>query len=815
MTDPDATPAHEAPDERSSLGRELAERQRPLRARRAPLVGASLASRPGTLGRRTFDFSVAAGLSLSSRRAMGLATPDLGVAGLPVAPPAEWDESHFEPVVPRTGNATLDHIIATQMRTAAAKKRPTARRGLRAATARHSTRVGRDTAPGASARRLRPQVAPMSRDLEIQRLVSGEGPDTRPRAPRSGPSFSGSSSPRTPRSRPGREARGRLGRPAPWREESAHQAAPAVSVADPVQVAAALAAGIAGIGGADHGASGLHLPRRLASLPPSIHAPRHDPAAAAAAPAPAARMAARSAAVVESAPVGSGGLMPPVVDVTEPAVAGGSPSGEPVLATLLRGTPPALALSSPPRRAFSPAPAPTVALPGGGAASPASLGALLAADLPVGGSRPLGLGTVAAVTTPGAAPRHATGVPGGPAPAATPPGRPQRSSATGAAGLPSSVSSPGAPVASPGLARTVAASGSAMSAASAPSASSSSSPASASVPPALAATAGSVPISSAASPRAPRAVRTLPDLGSPAASIPAGPGSGGTASRRAPLTAAPRPDEGVGHVRAPGEPHGTPSTPDLPVSPPAVVPSDPAEQFTRVLEEHAPPTARPLPKRFEPIARAILTRPERVRISTDRASRAALSAVGKAAATSGEVVHLARPLDASSASIDVLAHELTHVAHPSPAVRFYGDDRHTNEERLANQIGEVMAKAPVGTPPVSPPPGQAEAGRQGAGGGNGAGSSSRQGGAALPPPPSGRHQGGVGASSPAAPAAPAGVLDPTADRGAAGGAGLQGGAAEPPTAAAAGIDIDRLLDALEARVIRELERRGRRWPRPI
>ncbi|MFP3907169.1 MAG: DUF4157 domain-containing protein [Acidimicrobiales bacterium] len=226
------------------------------------------------------------------------------------------------------------------------------------------------------------------------------------------------------------------------------------------------------------------------------------------------------------------------------------------------------------------------------------------------------------------------------------------------------------------------------------------------------------------------------------------------------------------------------------------------------------------------MARAIVARPDRVRVSTDDASRRALASVGKLAATAGDVVHLARPLDETPRSVDILAHELTHVANPSPLVRFYDDRRGGAEERLADKVGEVMAKAPVGSPPASPPaaggsgaggsgPGSGAAGANGSGGGA-AGASGGGGGG---------DSGGAGGSSPSS-GSPAGTLFPSAgagggsgaepngSRGRRGGGGTGRGGAGPD-APAPQIDIDRLLDALEARVIRELERRGRRWPRAM
>ena len=351
-----------------------------------------------------------------------------------------------------------------------------------------------------------------------------------------------------------------------------------------------------------------------------------------------------------------------------------------------------------------------------------------------------------------------------------------------------------------------------------------------------------------------RSVRNLPDLGSVApTSLAFGP-SGTTPARPAsdrPSTGlpsaspgiAPTPPTGAGLPRSsasPGMSVPAPATParDAPVAPPAVVPADPGERFERVLGDHRGPAPERLPRRFAPMAKALVARPDRVRVSTGDASRKALASVGKKAATAGDVVHLARPLDSRPESVDILAHELTHVAHPSPLVRFFDDDRSSKEEALAREVGEIMAKAPVGSPPATPSPlqGGGSAGGQGAtpAGGSGGAQGLSRGSAGQGAAGNGQGVGsgfgqgqgaGGGFAQGGSPAgAPPGLLPPVAGQGwtAPGGSGQGAGAGLAgiiPSAAGAApattIDIDRLLDALEARVLRELERRGRRWPRPM
>jgi hypothetical protein len=134
-------------------------------------------------------------------------------------------------------------------------------------------------------------------------------------------------------------------------------------------------------------------------------------------------------------------------------------------------------------------------------------------------------------------------------------------------------------------------------------------------------------------------------------------------------------------------------TPDPDVSPwPTRAPVDPGARFLGELDRHRAEQPRPLPPRLQPLATAIIgERP--VRVSTGERSRQALAVVGKVAATTGDVIHLDRPVTAVSA--EVLAHELTHVAHPSPQPRFFADDRDSAEERRAEHVAAVMRHAPI------------------------------------------------------------------------------------------------------------------------
>ena len=135
------------------------------------------------------------------------------------------------------------------------------------------------------------------------------------------------------------------------------------------------------------------------------------------------------------------------------------------------------------------------------------------------------------------------------------------------------------------------------------------------------------------------------------------------------------------------------STP-APVVPEATDGSDLAEQFMTELSRTVRRSPRPLPSPYRPIADTIVGN-RRVMLSTDTASRQALRSVGKVAATTGDTIHLDSAAIAARRTGEVLAHELTHVAHPSPAVRFFDDVVDSPEERRAEAVARVMARGPL------------------------------------------------------------------------------------------------------------------------
>ena len=98
-----------------------------------------------------------------------------------------------------------------------------------------------------------------------------------------------------------------------------------------------------------------------------------------------------------------------------------------------------------------------------------------------------------------------------------------------------------------------------------------------------------------------------------------------------------------------------------------------------------------LPARFRPLTTAVVAR--RVRIAHGAVSRSALRAVGRPAATFGDVIHLANAPDASPATTELLAHELVHAANTPTRPRFFAEPGHDDEERTAMRVGSTERAA--------------------------------------------------------------------------------------------------------------------------
>lgn len=123
-----------------------------------------------------------------------------------------------------------------------------------------------------------------------------------------------------------------------------------------------------------------------------------------------------------------------------------------------------------------------------------------------------------------------------------------------------------------------------------------------------------------------------------------------------------------------------------------------ADRFMIELAQTARPQAAPLPTPFRSMAEHIAGR-RPVMLSTDTVSRRALRSVGKRAATVGDTIHLDAPAHRLVAPdrrlAEVVAHELTHVAHASPAPRFFDDVDESPEERRADRVARAMTRGPL------------------------------------------------------------------------------------------------------------------------
>ena len=122
--------------------------------------------------------------------------------------------------------------------------------------------------------------------------------------------------------------------------------------------------------------------------------------------------------------------------------------------------------------------------------------------------------------------------------------------------------------------------------------------------------------------------------------------------------------------------------------------TDLAERFMTELSRSMRSRPAPLPAPFQPMAERI-TGGRKVMLSTDAATRKALRSVGKVAATTGDTIHLDPSATSPARMNHVMAHELTHIANPSPVARFFDDSIDSPEERRAEATAKIMARSPV------------------------------------------------------------------------------------------------------------------------
>jgi len=114
-----------------------------------------------------------------------------------------------------------------------------------------------------------------------------------------------------------------------------------------------------------------------------------------------------------------------------------------------------------------------------------------------------------------------------------------------------------------------------------------------------------------------------------------------------------------------------------------------SDRFRKEIERRPFDAKATIPVQFAPLARSILGSGS-VFVRSGPATREALAVIGKLAATMADVIYLPSPPDSSARSAEILAHELVHVGRPSPRARFFEDDHHDEEEAVANRVGGLV-----------------------------------------------------------------------------------------------------------------------------
>jgi hypothetical protein len=211
------------------------------------------------------------------------------------------------------------------------------------------------------------------------------------------------------------------------------------------------------------------------------------------------------------------------------------------------------------------------------------------------------------------------------------------------------------------------------------------------------------------------------------------------------------------------------------------------------------------------------------------ATRKALDAAGHAAATTERTIHLPSRPDSSTRTMSIVAHELEHVAAPSPVPRFHGGIDSPEERRATAMEQTVRRLAATGdhTPPqpgdiarlpVAGIPAFARANPVGADG---------DGGPAVPASALGGHRAGgesgtggdIRRSAAGAPTRSliARELAPDADSDVGGGSmtapppsvpGSSGSSDSSTPAALSPAQLSAIIRAVEDRLLEEIERRG-------
>lgn len=263
-------------------------------------------------------------------------------------------------------------------------------------------------------------------------------------------------------------------------------------------------------------------------------------------------------------------------------------------------------------------------------------------------------------------------------------------------------------------------------------------------------------------------------------------------------------------------------------------PSSAVERWRAAVAARPLEAPRPFPASLRPLVRAVTNSRLQPSYTSGPATRAALAAAGALGATTGSVVHLPTAPSSARTHLGVVAHELAHLRYPVSRPRFLlrqpagGADE---DERAALALGrrvQSVASSPdpvaagiVADLPVGSASGVVEIATQaaravvhddGARAEDGTRNSAVSNAGASAAGASGDHDldgGGPGGAA-AQPSHGRAVAEvgSTDERG--GGAGVPAGQAAHGRTAG-GVDLDQLAEALEGRLLRQIERRGGRY----
>jgi len=245
-----------------------------------------------------------------------------------------------------------------------------------------------------------------------------------------------------------------------------------------------------------------------------------------------------------------------------------------------------------------------------------------------------------------------------------------------------------------------------------------------------------------------------------------------------------------------------------PISPPApghtILSTTEAEaRWSSAVADRPLEQPRPFTGRLARLARTVAGRP--VQWSTGPATRAALTAAGATAATTGTVVHLPAPPHRSDP--EVLVHELAHLRTTVARPRFLRPGASASADSEEQRAIAATAAVRTASLPVAGLAGvpravdatvrrTVEEVSTGSTGGVSTGSTAGEG-----------STGGVSTGSTAGEGSTAGVsTGSTAGQGLPAAAGIPAGEGSP-----GGMDVDAMVELLEIRLLREFERRGGRF----